>query len=56
MERLLFAYIAIMAVMIEGDNADFVKIDLEKYADFVKSEYEKHSDFVKNERKNMSIL
>ena len=38
MERLLFAYIAIMAVMIEGDNADFVKIDLEKYADYVKFE------------------
>ena len=34
----IFAYIAIMAVMIEGENADFVKIDLGKYADYVKFE------------------
>lgn len=38
MERLLFAYIAIMAVMIEGENTDFVKIDLGKYVDYVKFE------------------
>jgi hypothetical protein len=38
MERLLFAYIAIMEVIIVGENADFVKIDLGKYVDYVKFE------------------